>query len=146
MKLNNTLLSNCFLVSQNPIIYNGSLLDNIVLDSVKHYDRDKIHHLIKAFDMQDWFKGLKQGLDTQLEFQSNKLSGGQIQRIVLIRALYNNPSLLLLDEATSQLDLVTEKKVMDTIVKIAHQGEMAVVMVYHKKTLDAFCSKHLIID
>jgi ATP-binding cassette subfamily B protein RaxB len=43
------------------------------------------------------------------------LSGGQLQRILLARALYRHPRLLVLDEATSQLDLATEKAVNQAI-------------------------------
>ena len=46
-----------------------------------------------------------------------RLSGGQLQRIGIARALYNNPKFLVLDEATSALDVNTEKEIMDAIYK-----------------------------
>ena len=60
------------------------------------------------------------------------MSGGQIQRIGLARALYNEPKILILDEAFSAMDIETEAKVLNnifenykdmTIINIAHKGE-----------------------
>jgi ATP-binding cassette subfamily B protein RaxB len=66
-------------------------------------------------------------LDTPLPDGGAGLSGGQVQRLLLARALYRQPKVLFLDEATNQLDDVTETRVLAnlaslqiTIVSIAH--------------------------
>ena len=59
------------------------------------------------------------GLNTIIGDRGNKISGGQKQRIAFARALYKKPIFLLLDEPTSNLDIVTEKKLSNTIKKIA---------------------------
>jgi ATP-binding cassette, subfamily B, bacterial PglK len=75
-------------------------------------------------------KELKDGYKAILGERGKKLSGGQLQRIGIARALYNAPSILILDEATSALDNITERAVMNkinnlnkkiTIIHIAHR-------------------------
>ena len=70
------------------------------------------------------------GYDSIIGERGKKLSGGQIQRIAIARALYRNSQILFLDEATSALDLKTEEeinKILDgmkdklTIIKVAHR-------------------------
>ena len=56
------------------------------------------------------------------------LSGGQVQRLTLARALYRKPRILYLDEATSQLDVETEKKVLRNIARM----DVTVVSVAHR--------------
>lgn len=66
------------------------------------------------------------------------LSGGQIQRIGIARALYKKPKILLLDEPTSSLDLKTEKNIMDMIFNIPN---LTLIIVSHRKTSLEKCDK-----
>jgi ATP-binding cassette subfamily B protein RaxB len=69
-------------------------------------------------------------LQTQISDMGKNLSGGQVQRLVLARALYRKPVILFLDEATSHLDVVTERRVLQnindlgiTVVSVAHRPD-----------------------
>jgi ATP-binding cassette subfamily B protein RaxB len=69
-------------------------------------------------------------LQTQVSDMGKNLSGGQVQRLVLARALYRKPAILFLDEATSHLDVSTERRVPQninalgiTVVSVAHRPE-----------------------
>lgn len=75
-------------------------------------------------------RALPQGLDTQLGERGVRLSGGEIQRIGLARALYREPELLVLDEATSSLDAETERRVSDRITRAAKK--CTVVTIAHR--------------
>lgn len=66
------------------------------------------------------------------------LSGGQIQRIGIARALYKKPKILILDEPTSSLDLKTEKSIIDKIFKIPN---LTIIIVSHRKTSLEKCDK-----
>ena len=107
-----------------------SLRNNILfgLDK-KEYNDEKIISLIKKLSLEKLLKRLPKGLDGNLGEEGINLSGGEIQRIGLCRALIYNPDVLFLDEATSSLDIDTESQILDeleifknkTIISIAHR-------------------------
>ena len=75
-------------------------------------------------------KTLEDGVDTDLGAQSDGLSGGQLQRIGLARAIYANPGLLVLDEATSALDAETEAAVSDSLRTL--HGKCTTIVIAHR--------------
>ena len=85
--------------------------------------------MIKKLSLENLLKRLPNGLDGNLGEEGINLSGGEIQRIGLCRALIYNPEILFLDEATSSLDTNTESQILDelklfkekTIISIAHR-------------------------
>ena len=60
----------------------------------------------------------KNGLDSIVGERGGRVSGGELQRIGIARALYRNPSILILDEATSALDVDTESNILKTITSL----------------------------
>jgi len=75
------------------------------------------------------------------------LSGGELQRVVLARALTQKPDLLLLDEATSQLDIGHKKEVMDMLKEMNENKNLSVISVHHNLNLAArYCKKILLLD
>ena len=73
-----------------------------------------------------------------------RLSGGQIQRIGLARALYKETDVIVLDEATSALDTSTETKVMDAINKL--NNNLTIFIVAHRHSTLKNCNKILKIE
>ena len=73
-----------------------------------------------------------------------RLSGGQIQRIGIARALYNNPEVLILDEATSALDGVTENAVMDAIHNLSNKK--TIIMIAHRLSTIKECDVIYFLD
>ena len=69
----------------------------------------------------------------------SRLSGGQVQRIGIARALYYNPTVLVLDEATSSLDVATEKQIMKTVYEL--QKDKTIVIVAHRLSTIEKCDK-----
>ena len=76
-------------------------------------------------------------MQTRLGDKGNNISGGQIQRISLARALYRNSEILILDEFTNQLDNVTEKKILSTINNL--KKEKTIIIVSHKNEPMQLC-------
>ena len=75
------------------------------------------------------------GLDDRLEHLPAELSGGQVQRAAIIRALYNNPSIIMADEPTGNLDDENSKLVMDLLKTINQEMNATVIVVTHDKTV-----------
>tara|TARA_Y100000590_G_scaffold142531_1_gene163585 strand:+ start:297 stop:1955 length:1659 start_codon:yes stop_codon:yes gene_type:complete len=117
-------------VPQKIFILDESLRNNILfgLDNSKYTD-DQIMSLIKKINLEKLLKRLPGGLDGNLGEEGVNLSGGEIQRIGLCRALIYDPEILFLDEATSALDTKTELQILNeiklfkekTIISIAHR-------------------------
>ncbi|MDT7833051.1 ABC transporter ATP-binding protein [Flavobacteriaceae bacterium S356] len=131
------------IVPQQPFLFKGTLLENIVMKKSTDIDTSFIFKLLEVFDLNQWFKGLEKGLDTELMLDSKTISGGQKQRIALIRALYQKPNLLLLDEATNQLDTALEIKVLEYLKELVEKESLTIIAVSHNKALLDVATIHL---
>jgi len=118
-------------VPQSPGIIHGSILDNVTLNvNSAEYDPEKLYDSILSAHLSELISSLKNGIYTNLGEQADSLSGGQIQRIGLARALYAQPRLLILDEATSSLDPETESAFAETLNKL--KGKCSIVVIAHR--------------
>ena len=84
------------------------------------------------------------GIDTEMGERGIRLSGGQLQRIGIARALYNDPKVLIFDEASSALDNETEKKIMHDINKL--KGDKTILIIAHRLSTLENCDKVFKID
>ncbi|KAK6500277.1 hypothetical protein TWF481_010622 [Arthrobotrys musiformis] len=113
------------LVQQEPVLYQGSLRENISLGIEDPVDGDititdqKILEACRQANIDTFIATLPEGLSTQCGSQGLQFSGGQRQRIAIARALIRKPRLLLLDEATSSLDTESEKVVQEALDSVA---------------------------
>ncbi|MCL4464422.1 MAG: ABC transporter ATP-binding protein, partial [Chloroflexi bacterium] len=80
------------------------------------------------------------------EHRLGEMSGGEVQRVVIARALAQQPSLLLLDEPTSHLDINQQAAIMDIIAGLARERGLAVLAVFHDLNLAAqYCNRLIIL-
>ena len=118
-------------VPQKAGLVTGTLRDNVGLGvESSEINPVRVAEVLDAVGLGDLIEQLPNGIDTDLGKQVDALSGGQLQRVGLARALYHEPSLLILDEATSSLDAESEKHISahleslkgnTTIITIAHR-------------------------
>ena len=93
-------------------------------------DEDKVWKALEEAKLDEFVKGLPDGLDTGIGERGIRISGGQRQRIGIARALYHDPDILIMDEATSSLDGETEKAIMDSINTFL--GKKTMVIIAHR--------------
>ena len=79
------------------------------------------------------------GWDSIVGENGAKLSGGQIQRLGIARALYKKPQILILDEATSGLDEETEEKLLSNLMNI--KPNLTIIIISHNKKILKICNK-----
>ena len=104
-------------VTQDPILFNDSIYNNILLGK-KSAKETEIFNASKVANAHEFIKKLPKGYQTNIGELGNKLSGGEKQRITIARALLKDPDLLILDEATSALDSEAEMKVQQALDKL----------------------------
>ena len=99
-----------------------TLVQNIVFGVEKDkINYDYIKKIIQIVKLEDLLTSLPDGIETIVGERGIKLSGGQIQRIGIARALYIKPKILILDEATNALDNETEKQLITNLGKLENQ-------------------------
>ncbi|MDC0876654.1 ABC transporter ATP-binding protein, partial [Candidatus Pelagibacter sp.] len=128
-------------VSQSVYLFDNSIISNISLSSeFSIEDEEKILKILKSVNLSKINNKPIDVYDTIGE-RGSKLSGGQIQRIGIARALYRDPNILILDEATNALDEITEKQILDFLFKKFE--DKFVILCTHKKELLKYCNKIL---
>ena len=121
-------------VPQKIFLTDGTILENIALGKeVEKIDLERVKLATQRSQLHDFITQSNDAYDMKINERGAKLSGGQIQRIGLSRALYKNAELIIFDEATNSLDIKTEKLVMRelnnlekglTIITVAHRPEV----------------------
>jgi ABC-type multidrug transport system fused ATPase/permease subunit len=132
-------------VPQNIYLTDDTLRRNIafgVPDS--EIDEVAIRRVLAAAQLEQFVGGLPQGLATVVGERGVRLSGGQLQRIGIARALYHDPPVLVLDEASSALDRTIERGVMEAVNAL--HGRKTVIIVAHRLSTIEHCDLYVRIE
>lgn len=130
-------------VSQNSAHVDMNVFDTVMMgrkpfikwDATKE-DREIVSNAIHEMELDDYILR-----------SANELSGGEVQRVMLARALAQQPRLLLLDEPTSNLDPRNQHEVLHTVRKIAKENNISVVIIIHDLNLAIrYCDKFLFLQ
>lgn len=121
------------IVPQDPMIFSGSLYDNILYGKPNASEKE-IWEAAKAAHLIDLIKELPNGINTQLGSRGIRLSGGQKQRLAIARVLLRQAPILLLDEATSALDAESEQAIQ-TSLKLLMKERTTLVIAHRLATV-----------
>lgn len=108
---------------------NLTVVENVALPAVLLSKTDRGAAMQRAAALLDWM-----GVLSLRDAFPNSLSGGELKRVLLARALMNEPKLLIADEPTADLDAVTTAEIMELLIGL-HQKGMALVIVTHEEDL-----------
>ena len=132
-------------VPQKPGLVAGSIAHNVALGlRPTDWDEDAIWAALEGAQLADHVRGLDDTIHSTLGSHSDALSGGQIQRLGLARALYTKPHLIVLDEATSALDAATEASIAAAIRNLGH--ETTVIVIAHRLSTIQHADQVLVMD
>ncbi|KAF3258027.1 hypothetical protein TWF132_011886 [Orbilia oligospora] len=154
------------IVPQNPYLFPASVRENILYGSNEHYKLSgsmhgergpQIQQIINAANaagLGEWINGLKHGYDTLLNMGDESLSGGQLQKIAIARALVRDPRILILDQATAGLDAASSSTVLDSVWSLKNKGVSGgwrgwgttVIMVTHKTDMMRMADRVVVLE
>ena len=132
----NSYKKNIAFVTQSTMVFNDTIEKNITLYD-NQLNKENLDRSIKLSGLDGFVASLPDGLETQIGEKGSKISGGQLQRISIARAIYNNRKVLLLDEFTSALDPLTESKLLNYIKNLKNT---TIILSTHKLELLNFCN------
>jgi ATP-binding cassette subfamily C protein len=130
--------NNISYITQSTFLMNDTIENNISFNSYK----DELHSkkIIKALNLanlNNLINKLPKGIHSIVGDDGSKLSGGQIQRIGIARALYFDREILICDEITNSLDSISEKSIINCLSKL----DKTIIIISHKRQNLNFCSK-----
>jgi ATP-binding cassette subfamily C protein len=132
-------------VPQRPGLVSGTILDNVALAEIeKEVNREKALEALHLANLSELIAALQDGLDTPLGKLQDGLSGGQMQRLGLARALYTKPGLLVMDEATSALDAESEAEIQKALDSM--RGKVTVVLIAHRLNTIQHADKVVLVE
>ena len=118
-------------VPQRPGMVSGTLLQNVALaEDPSKINLSLANEAVRLAHLDELISELPEGFSTPIGKLQDGLSGGQMQRLGLARALYTQPGLLVMDEATSALDAESEAEIQNALEEM--RGKVTVVLIAHR--------------
>ena len=111
-------------------LFDGTIAENIA--SLEKPNSDRIIKVSKMVNIHEMILRMPQGYETYINGSDVFLSGGEVQRICIARAIYHNPECIILDEPNSALDKAGEEY-LSQLVKNLKKQEKLVIVVSHRK-------------
>ena len=131
-------------VSQESILFNSSVIENITLGDVDKDMKERLKNSISIANAQEFIDDLPEKLNYNVGDNGSNLSGGQKQRIAIARAVFYDSPILVLDEATSSLDSKSEKLVQNAIDKL--MVDKTSIVIAHRLSTIQNANKIIVLD
>ena len=132
------------MVPQRSHLISGTLAQNVSLVPLAETDIEKATRCMREAGLESFVLNGSKDLEIEVTPDAGQLSGGEIQRLGLARALYRDPKILFLDEATSALDAETESKISKVLDSL--RSQMTVVLIAHRLSTVMNADKIIYLD
>lgn len=140
----NWLYSKIAYIPQDIVLFAGTIFENITLFN-NSYTKEKVYEITKLIGIYDKIMSLPDGFNSMIGENGASLSGGEKQKIAISRALLKNPLLLIFDEATSNLDVFSEKQIVQIIKELHNQG-LTIITIAHRLSTIHDCDRIIVLD
>lgn len=126
----------------------GTIAENVAQLETHDLDRDRVNHCLELSDSMKKISSLPDGIESLLvkrvHEEATELSGGETQRLMLARALYNDAPILILDEPTAALDPIAESRLYNRYNELS-SGKTS-IYISHRLASTRFCDRVIFID
>lgn len=130
-------------VSQSNFIIGDTIKNNILFGRDKITD-DQIDVALETVKLKEFIDFLPNKLNTEIGTLGDRLSGGQRQKINIVRALVKDPKIIILDEATNALDINSEENFLSVINNI--KKDKIIIFIAHSKKIENFCDEKYTVE
>uniref|UniRef100_A0A1I7XKT7 ABC transmembrane type-1 domain-containing protein n=1 Tax=Heterorhabditis bacteriophora TaxID=37862 RepID=A0A1I7XKT7_HETBA len=127
------LRAQCSLVSQEPVLFDGTISDNIRYGRLDATQQE-INDASRKVGAWQFISSLPEGMQTRVGDRGHQLSGGQKQRVAIARAVIRKPTVMIFDEATSALDNIHEEEVQHAL-DLASEGLTTITIAHRLSTV-----------
>lgn len=124
------LLKSFSVVPQNPYLFETTIRNNLLVAKADASE-EEMHHVCEKAGLAEFISSLPKGLDTYVGQSGRQLSGGQVKRVALARALLKQAPCIIMDEPGEGLDYEMEREIMSRV--IASLDGAALVYITHRK-------------
>jgi ATP-binding cassette subfamily B protein len=129
-------------VNQNNKLFNMTIMENIQYGN--NTSREEIINICKDIKIDNIFKNLKNGYDTIVGIEGNKLSGGQRQIIHILRCICQKNKIVILDEPTSAIDKLNTTNIINAIQKLSKDSTL--ILITHDEHILSIVDRVLTLD
>ncbi len=129
-------------LTQDVFLFNDSIKNNITLN--KAVDEQLLIELLQMVNLDEFIKQQNKGIDTIINENMSNISGGEKQRIALVRQLIQQVKILIIDEFTSSIDIDSEKKIMEYICNLP--SDITIISTIHKLEYARLFSRVIVMD
>ena len=129
-----SIRKNILYISQKEYLFTDTIKNNILFTN--EYDFKKFNKVCNICGIENILENKKLRYESFIEMDANNFSGGEKQRIILARNLYNGFEMLIIDEALSELDIVSEKTIIDNLKK--EYKKKTIIYISHKNLKSSF--------
>ena len=135
------------LVPQDNFLMDDSIIKNITfLNDEEKVNEKRLEDAINYSGLSEFLNKLDSGLDTNVGEGGAFLSGGQIQRVILARLLYNDPEILILDEFTNSLDPESENHILEKLELLKKEKNKNFFIISHKMKPLKLCDEIIVLE